>query len=126
MKDKILNMAIQTDDGKTDSIDFAINPTMFAAKVGFKNGLTLFDVRFSEAVHSGHGKQFRTLLFWLQQTTSTEYNIKAIRIKKSIWIKQDESGNSLRSEDVNQTPEEDIYRLIYDTKETDISIYDLN
>ncbi|MBL7544052.1 MAG: hypothetical protein JNL11_09555 [Bdellovibrionaceae bacterium] len=125
VKDKLLNMTIQTDDGKTESIDFAIYPTVFATKVGFKNGLTLFKVRFNEAARSDHGKSFRTLLFWMQHSTSTEFGVKAIRIQKSIWIKQDESGNSLRSEEVNQKPEEDIYRLIYGSKETDISIDDL-
>lgn len=39
----------------------------------------------------------------IQSVSSTEFSIKAIRIQKSIWIKQDESENTLRSEDLNQT-----------------------
>lgn len=136
VQDKILNMVVQTDDGKNESITLQLpynminskgepTPGFNMAKVGFKNGLVLYNVRLNEDIRSKHGQALRTVIFWLKQVTSTEYAIAAIRIQKSVWIQDGNNDNSLHSEEIKIAPEDDIYRLIYSTKETDISIYDL-
>ncbi|MBL7557334.1 MAG: hypothetical protein JNM24_16015 [Bdellovibrionaceae bacterium] len=133
---EILNMSVQTDDGKTETIPLRLpyqmrnvkdepSPIFNVAKVGFKNGLVLYDIRLSEHVDSKHGQVVRNVLFWMKKITSTEYTIAAIRIKKNVWVRDGDNDNSLRGENVVIPPAEDTFNLIYGDKETDISIYDL-
>lgn len=133
---EILNMSVQTDDGKTETIPLRLpyqmrnvkdepSPIFNVAKVGFKNGLVLYDIRLSEHVDSKHGQVVRNVLFWMKKITSTEYTIAAIRIKKNVWVRDGDNDNSLRGENVVIPPAEDTFNLIYGDKETDISIFDL-
>ena len=134
--DEILKINIQTDDKKNETISLRLpynmrnekgelNQSMHMSKVGFKNGLVLFNVRLDEDVVSKHEQVARSVLFWMKPVSSTEYAITAIRLQKSVWIRDGQNDKSLRREEIKIPPEEDTYRLIYGARETDISIYDL-
>lgn len=136
VQEKNLIMNLKTDDGKNETITLALpynminakgesTPGFNMAKVGFKNGLVLYDVRLNEDIRSQHGQTTRTVIFWMKQVTSTEYVIAAIRIQKSVWVQDGDDSSSLRSEEVKIASEDDVFRLIFGSKETDISFYDL-
>jgi len=136
VQEKTLFMKVQTDDARVETIALALpynminskgesTPGFNMAKVGFKNGLVLYNVRLNEDIRSQHGQTTRTVMFWMKQVTSAEYAIAAIRIQKSVWVQDGNDSSSLRSEEVKIAPEDDIFRLIFGSKETDISFYDL-
>ena len=134
---KNLIMTVQSDKDHNEKIGLQLpyhsfngkgeqDQSVYMYKVGFKNGTVLYRIWLDEYIPDGHGQTSRSAILWLKQTTSTEYNIIAARIKKTVWLKKPDSDNSYVGEDVKVPPEEDIFRLIYGEQETDISIHDLN
>lgn len=134
---KKLIMTVQSDKGLTEKVDLQLpydsfngkgeqDQSVHMYKVGFKNGTILYNIWLDEYVPHGHGQTSRSVILWLKKTSSTEYDVIAARIKKTVWLKKPDSDNSYVGQEVKVAPEDDVFRLIYGTKETDITIHDLN